>query len=144
MKKIIALAIAVLMLATLAVPAFAATITTEQSGDVTVTYEVSENYTITIPGDVDFGDEMTVSVVGNVENAVTVSVVSENGWELGDKAYSLKSGAQFDQDVTTSAVLVSDTGATVNSSIVFKTVWTDGAPAAAGTYTDKLTFSAAQ
>lgn len=146
MKKFIALAIAVVMLAALAVPAFAANI--NDDANVEISYTVDENYTVTIPDDCAFGAAMAVTVAGNIEDAKVVSVTSANSWKMIDEAaneaaYSLKTGENFDEAVTTTALLTSDTGATVNNTVNFKTVWTDGAPTAAGTYTDTLTFAVA-
>ena len=54
MKKLIALAIALIMLATLALPTFAAT-----TGSTTVKYTVGETYTLTVPAEITVGDETT-------------------------------------------------------------------------------------
>ena len=133
MKKFIALAIAVLMLATLAVPTFAK--------DVDVTYTVDEEYTVTIPDALTFGTEDSVSVVGNVETAKVITVTGD--FELGECAYALvdAEGAAIE-----GALLTSGPGATVNTVVTFNTAWVgedNEGPAAAGTYTDTLTFTVA-
>ena len=144
MKKFIALAIAVVMLAALAVPAFAATFTEESAetdAEVTVTYAVDEGYTVTIPDALTFGTAATVSVVGNIENAKIITVTG--AFTLGGAAYALvdSEGEAFD-----GTILTSSTGATVNDSVSINTAWVgedNNGPAAAGTYTDTLTFAVA-
>ena len=143
MKKFIALAIAVVMLAALAVPAFAATIT--DTGSAVVTYSIDEDYTVTIPDNHNFGATVAVSVVGNIEEAKTITVASANDWTLGECEYGLLDSEDAAID-TAEALLVSGIGAEVNSVVNFKTAWVGEGnlgPAAAGTYTDTLTFTVA-
>jgi len=67
MKKFLALALAIIMMAAIAVPAFAATIdetTNPQTATTTVTYGVSQSYVVTVPDAVDFaqGNTKTATV----------------------------------------------------------------------------------
>ena len=67
MKKFIALAIAVVMLATLALPTFAAT-----SGSTTVKYTVGETYTLTVPAEITVGDETTNDITSaNIKSKIS-------------------------------------------------------------------------
>ena len=149
MKKFIALAIAVLMLAALAVPAFAQEqdIAENGSGRVEVTYTVGESYSVIIPAAMTMETAADVKVVGHVASAKAISVASENGWKLkkgNDEAeYKLVKIVEQQETTldTTAAILVSETGDNVNSKVTIKAVWKTSAPQAMGTYTDTLTFT---
>ena len=105
MKKILAIALAALMIAAMAVPAFAAgEVFTEgtdadgsdvlpQRGSVKVTYGVAQSYIVTIPQDVAF-DEATVDEDKNLysENTLTVSNVKIRGNEKLTVAITSKYG----------------------------------------------------
>ena len=142
MKKIIALAIAVLMLATLAVPAFAQ--------DVTVTYEVEGEYSVTIPADITLDPEqaVTLNVAASgmlaIGQTLTVAVSSENyneGWfvKSGNVVleYSIKNG---EDDVANNATVLTwdaeDTAPSVDLSLAVVDEGTQ-----IGIYTDTLTFA---
>ena len=143
MKKIIALAIAVLMLAALAVPAFAAagSDTINATGDTTVTYTVGNSYVLTVPANITVGGAAGKIAVSeyNVITAkkVSVAATSEEGFVLtttngdteGTYTYELNSNtftftADGEQDVTAT--------------------WADEvtAPTVAGDYSDIVTFTA--
>ena len=103
MKKILAIALAVLMLAAMAVPAFAANqelVFTENAeenvlperGNVVVTYGVAQSYLVTIPQDVAFSDtalkdERTLSVANlklRGDEKLTIAIDSEYDYKLVD------------------------------------------------------------
>ncbi len=100
MKKIVAIALAVLMLAAMAIPAFAADITAEGSSTTTVEYKMEESYKVTIPGNVNLNIASGTAMTGTEEikatgvkleggDTLTVTVTSangSNGYELKDKA----------------------------------------------------------
>ena len=106
MKKILALVLAIIMMAAIAVPAFAAA-TTQQvvdannasnTEDVKVTYGVTQSYIVVIPIDVNFEEaedgtiashtrDLTakdVRIAGN--EYLTVAIDSLNGWKMKDAA----------------------------------------------------------
>ena len=132
MKKFIALAIAVIMIAALAVPAFAAT-----SGETDVTYTVGESYVLTVPATLTVGGAAGKLVVSDynvlAENNVVVTASGE--FKLtsedaeGEYAYALNATTftfadDGEQDVTAT--------------------WGENeAPTAAGTYEDTITFTGA-
>lgn len=129
MKKFIALAIAVLMLATLAVPAFA--------DDCVVKYSVGEAYTLVVPAELTVtangGETLTVALEDvNVVTAKTVSVAGT--FALGEKAFKLG-------DLTAAGTVIAATTEDASADLAF--AWVDGAPTAAGTYQTTLTFTVA-
>lgn len=157
MKKIIALAIAIVMMAALAVPAFAApTVLTNNpgTGNMTVTYAVTGEYTVTIPdAAVVDSDDVTVSVAAGALLAsgtqikVTVSPSTGNAWTLVNSAdeedtlaYTIKNGEN--------AIAV---GGTVLTHAAGKTAATEvalsfdlvNAATKAGTYSQTITFTVA-
>ena len=143
MKKIIALAIAVLMLAALAVPAFAvetadATGTnTQSSADTNVTYAVTQKYTFTVPADITLGE------TGKAGNEVTASGVTlYKGHKLtittSETAQMKADDSEATADITLSKYVFDFTAADTQS---FDITWT--APTVAGNYKTTLTFAAA-
>lgn len=155
MKKIISLALAVMMIATMSTTAFAATIE-NGTGTVEVIYGVSEKYTVTIPADItltanhESDIEISASdVVIPYGNELTVSISSTNytdsKWYLVDSAsasnkleYSIKNG---ENDVTSgSTILTVAAGTTEKQEVTLKAKLVDKATYS-GTYKDTLTFS---
>ena len=129
MKKFIALAIAVLMLATLAVPAFA--------DDCTVKYSVDETFTLSIPSELvvskDGGETLTVALQDvNVVDAKTVTV--SGTFALGEKAFTLG-------ELAAAGTVIAATSEDASEDLAF--AWVDGAPTAAGSYQTVLTFTVA-
>ena len=127
MKKFIALAIAVIMIAALAVPAFAAT-----SGSTEVTYTVGESYVLTVPATLTVAGAAGKLVVSeyNVLDTNNVVVTATGEFALnGEYDYELTAteftfDADGEQDVAA--------------------VWGENeAPTAAGTYEDTITFTGA-
>ena len=93
MKKLIALVIAIVMMAALAVPAFAADLTAAGTSNMTVSYTPGTTYTVTIPDSVAIGSKATVSVAANAvlptgkQVKVTVSPSGEGtAWVLTSTA----------------------------------------------------------
>ena len=94
MKKIIAIVLAIVMMAAISVPAFAAeqvsTFEKGETGSMTVSYGIDESYTIGIPADIDFrtqdtftNQEVTASdVIIAAGKTLTVSVTSTYTWKM--------------------------------------------------------------
>ena len=137
MKKFIALALALVMLAALAVPAFAFE---DQTDSTLVTYTVGESYVFEVPATLTVG-----GAAGNIEvsdynvlstNKVQVSVEIA-AWTLGAgedaKAFKLN-------ELTANGVIASfeDDGTEALTA-----TFVAGAPAVAGTYTQTANFTAA-
>lgn len=154
MKKIISLALAVMLITTMSVTAFAATIEGE-SGTVDVTYGVSESYTVTIPASTSLtenGVSMEVStkdVVIPYGNQLTVSISSNNynegKWYLVDSAntsnkleYSMKNG---ENDVASDSTILTVAAGTTDEQKVTLTATLVGTATYSGTYKDTLTFN---
>ena len=127
MKKFIALAIAVVMLAALAVPAFAAN---ETSGTTEVTYTVGSTYTVDIPATVAVGETVTVklSAVNILEDQKVTVTASTDGKFNG----TIEGAFEIAQ---TGTELV-DTDDTVTVAVTAG----DGLPTAAGIYTGSITY----
>ncbi len=150
MKRIIALIVVAIMMASLVIPSGAAIIITEESADKTAdstaVYVVEEEYTVTVPdalyvGNV-LGANITLNANRNAGNTVVVTVSSENGFKLNgeeDLAYELKANRV---KVSEGGVVLQTTGMEAVTAILVA-VWAEGcsAPEAAGTYTDTLTFT---
>ncbi len=105
MKKLFALLLAITMMATLSVTAFAADYDTEGNKGMNVTYSVNPGYTVTIPETVTIGadgTEMTVSaedVVVEKGQYVSVTLAAENNFTVtsGEGAtltYTVTKGGQ--------------------------------------------------
>ena len=86
MKKLFALTLAVAMLATMSVTAFAADYDTAGDKGMTVTYSVAPTYTVTIPTDVTIdGNATTISaenVVVEKGKYVSVTLAAENNFTV--------------------------------------------------------------
>lgn len=88
MKKLFALLLAITMMATLSVTAFAAEYDTEGDKGMNVTYSVAPTYTVTIPETVTIGangTEKTVSAEGVVVNKgqyVSVTLAADNNFTV--------------------------------------------------------------
>ena len=99
MKKIIALAIAIIMMAAIAIPAFATDNTLAQNGanssTADVTYGVDQLYTVIVPGAIGFGTASTQTAVVKAYNVIIpgnlqlqVSIASAESYDFD------KEGAQ--------------------------------------------------
>ncbi len=155
MKKIFAILLAVTMMATMSVTAFAAEITGE-SGSVEVTYGVEEAYVVTIPAAItlsaDEASTMEISASGVViayGAQLTVSVSSTNyadsKWYLVDTAnaenkleYSVKNGENA--VASGDAILTVDAGTAETATATLTTQLVDKATVS-GTYKDTITFT---
>ena len=128
MKKLIALAIALIMLATLALPTFAAT-----TGSTTVKYTVGETYTLTVPAEITVGDETTniAITVGdyNLLSTNKVTVTADSTWKMSDA-----NNTEFKLDKTSF-----DFTAAATQNAVFS--WKSGTPSVAGSYTGTISFT---
>ena len=159
MKKIIALVVAILMIASMSVVAFAAGSVQggQDNGNTTLlSYGVSEHYVVTIPAALDLSaSETTVNVTLAEGYAIgygktlAVTVASTNGWKLEDAVndgndeyieYALKMGENV---ITTAPVLTADAADPAPEVAVDITVDIDEAtiPSIVAIYTDYLTFT---
>lgn len=138
MKKFIALALALVMMTVLAVPAFAAE---PQTGTTTISYNVGETYTLTVTESLtvskDGGEKITVAISDvNVATGNKVQVtISDGNFTLGGSAYKLG-------DITAKGATVIESNTNQSQDLAF--AWVSGAPTQASTspYTDTLTFTA--
>ena len=128
MKKLIALAIALIMLATLALPTFAAT-----TGSTTVKYTVGETYTLVVPAEITVGDDTTNIAITvddyNLLSTNKVTVTTDSTWKMNDAA-----NTKFELDKYTF-----DFTAEATQNAVFS--WETAAPSVAGSYTGTITFN---
>lgn len=158
MKKFFAILLAVAMMATMSMTAFAAEITgkTDNSSDVTVTYGVEDSYVVTIPADItlsaDAASDMVVSaadvVIGYGEQ-LTVSISSTNyadsKWYLVDTTnannkleYSVKNG---ETAVASGGTILTVAAGTADTTTVTLSTQLVDTATVSGTYTDTITFT---
>ena len=148
MKKLLALILAVALMATLSVTAFAADYDTEGDKGMTVTYSVAPAYTVTIPTDVTIdGNSATISaedVVVEKGQYVSVTLAENNNFTV-----KTAEGAELAYTVTADgeAVAAGDEilavnpadGKTGTATITFDI--DESAIKYAGTYTGSATFT---
>ena len=133
MKKFIALAIAVVMLAALAVPAFAAN---ETSGNTVVTYSVGETYTVNVPATLELNETtktgtLTVKLTAvNILDGKQVTVTATTDGKLGDKEDA------FEIEQTGTALVDLEDEVVVAVEVV-------DAPTAAGNHAGTITYTIA-
>jgi hypothetical protein len=121
------------------------------------TYTLGKSYTVTIPDEINVGTEtasatgMTVkaeNVVIGINDTLTVTVSSTNGWAVNDKddntntlAYKLNDGtSDITQNDTTILSVAAGENWNSETSKTLTATLTD-TPKKSGTYTDTLTFS---
>lgn len=152
MKKLFALLLAITMMATLSVTAFATDYDTAGNKGMTVTYSVSPAYTVTIPETVTIGadgTEKTVSAEGVVVNKgeyVSVTLAADNNFTV-----KTTEGAELAYTVTANGEAVAaggeilavnpKDGKTGTANITFDI--DESAIKYAGTYTGTATFTIA-
>lgn len=153
MKKLLTLVLAVLMLCSVSVTAFAADLDKGNNvGSMTVSYGVEESYVVTIPADVTVSTagverELSASSVLLPDGkTLTVSVASANGFKLeyaGSKIPYTVSVGDAKQTTATFTALSITSGTTSGSvKLTFKTTEADIAGATkSGNHTDTLTFT---
>lgn len=153
MKKLLTLVLAVLMLCSVSVTAFAADLDKGNNvGSMTVSYGVDEGYVVTIPADVTVstdGVETTLSA-SNVllpdGKTLNVSVASANGFKLeyadSKIPYTVSVGNTEQTNVTFTALSITSGTTSGSVKLTFKTTNADIAGATkAGNHTDTLTFT---
>ena len=146
MKKLFALILAVVMIATMTVTAFAANTT---GGDADITTSIAPTYTVTIPADVNVAFNATETAFGTIEvtasqihpdKCIKVSLTTDN--ELNNAIdntkvipYAIKDseGAEF-----TSATYLTEGDKTELSIHITANDWN---AAYAGDYSDTVTFT---
>ena len=153
MKKLLSLVLAVMMLCSVSVTAFAADLDKGNNvGTMTVSYGVAEGYVVTIPADVSVntaGVETTLSASSVLlpdGKTLTVSVASTNNFNLeyaGSKIPYTVSVGETKQTTATFTALSITSGTTSGSvKLTFKTTDADIAKATkSGNHTDTLTFT---
>lgn len=168
MKKIFAIALVIVMMAAISVPAFAAELTGNAEatlGQTThITYGVDQTYTVTIPetitidktnrtgsGDVTV-DKVCIPAGKNIKISVTSATepTSPNKWELKDSAASGTKAANVGYSITVDSTELSrgDTFLTAASAVSFTAVTKKlniavNPTMQVATYEDYLTFSVA-
>lgn len=153
MKKLFTLVLAVLMLCSVSVTAFATDLDKNHTGgSMTVSYGVDEGYVVTIPADVTVstaGEERTLSansVLLPDGKTLTVSVASANGFKLeyaGSKIpYTVSVGSTKQTTATFTALSILSGTTSGSVKLTFKTTQNDIDKATkAGNHTDTLTFT---
>lgn len=153
MKKLLTLVLAVMMLCSVSVTAFAADLDEGNNvGTMTVSYGVAEGYVVTIPADVTVstaGVETTLSASSVLlpdGKTLTVSVASTNNFNLkyaGSQIPYTVSVGEIKQTSATFTALSITSGTTSDSvKLTFKTTDADIAKATkSGNHTDTLTFT---
>ena len=163
--KIVSALLSVVFVLTVATPVFA------ETKNSTVSYEVSESFTWSVTESVTVGDDIDVTILSaNLVDGsyVTASITSSDNGEYDDwleeYRFRVKANNRSDlayayycvqaqdeapdgdpgyQDVKRLNFVVADTRETGNRYATVKTSWSGGqAPTYAGTYTDKITFTA--
>ena len=152
MKKLFALLLAITMMATLSVTAFAADYDTEDNKGMNVTYSVNPGYTVTIPETVTIGadgTEMTVSaedVVVEKGLYVSVTLAADNNFtvktaEGAELTYTVTKGGQSVAAGGEILAVNPADGKTGTATITFDI--DESAIQYAGTYTGSATFTIA-
>lgn len=155
MKKFFAILLAIAMMATMSVTAFAATIEGNE-GTVEVTYGVEDSYVVTIPATIDLSEDAASNMEISAANVVigygeqlTVSISSANyadsKWYLVDTenaenklTYSVKLG---DADLASGDVVLTVDAGTAETATATLTTALVGTATVSGTYKDTITFT---
>ena len=149
MKKLFALLLAITMMATLSVTAFAADYDTAGDKDMTVTYSVDPAYTVTIPTDVTIdGNAATIkaeNVVVPKGKQVEVALTNANGFTVATPqgaslTYTVKNGETTVNEGDTVLTVNPDGGKTGETTLKFVAPET---AQFAGDYTGTVTFTIA-
>ena len=155
MKKLLILVLAVVMLCSVSVTAFAADLDEDNKvGTVTVSYGVAEGYVVTIPTDVivsTAGVETSLSASSVLipdGKTLTVSVTSANNFTLAYAGSTIPytvSVGEVEQTAASFTALSLASGTTSGDvTLTFKTTEEDVANATkSGSHTDTLTFTCA-
>lgn len=153
MKKLLALVLAVLMLCSVSVTAFAADLDKGNSvGSMTVSYGVEDGYVVTIPADVvvnTTGVEKMLSASSVLlpdGKTLTVSISSANDFKLdyaGSKIpYTVSIGSTEQTNATFNALSITSGTTSGSVKLIFKTTDADIAKATkSGNHTDTITFT---
>ena len=155
MKKLLILVLAVVMLCSVSVTAFAADLDEDNKvGTVTVSYGVAEGYVVTIPTDVivsTAGVETSLSASSVLipdGKTLTVSITSANNFALAYAGstipYTVSVGAVEQTEPSFTALSIASGTTSGNVTLTFKTTDDDIASATkSGSHTDTLTFTCA-
>ena len=155
MKKLLILVLAVVMLCSVSVTAFAADLDEDNKvGTITVSYGVAEGYVVTIPSDVNVstaGVETSLSASSVLipdGKTLTVSITSANNFALAYAGstipYTVSVGAVEQTEASFTALSIASGTTSGNVTLTFKTTDDDIASATkSGSHTDTLTFTCA-
>ena len=155
MKKLIALIIAIIMMAAIAVPAFAATYDPESQNQVVISYDVEDGYVVNIIESIGLGDKGTPVLAGKVSvsdvvlnagQTLSVKVASANGYAVknGDNviAYSMTYGENTVSEGTEAIAVLTVASGTTTGEVALSFTRTGDVPAGvAGRFEDTLTFT---
>lgn len=153
MKKLLSVILAIAIMMTLSISAFAEDYTVTEEGDknTTVSLQIGSGYTITIPQTIAIdAEQLTVDATISASNVklaqgeeITVTINSDDGFvltsaESAEAAYTVKVGETEINAGDEVATFTNDqiTAATLTFSV-------DATPEYAGTYTDTVTFTVA-
>ena len=150
MKKLFALILAVAMLATMSVTAFAAVDqdSADPNGSMNVTYSVAPTYTVTIPATVALGETATIqaeNVVVPKGKQVEVTLTNANGFTVAtpqgaELSYTVKNGETTVNEGDTVLAVNPTSGKTGETTLTFTTPET---VKFAGDYTGTVAFTIA-
>ena len=155
MKKLLILVLAVVMLCSVSVTAFAADLDEDNKvGTITVSYGVAEGYVVTIPSDVNVstaGVETSLSASSVLipdGKTLTVSITSANNFALAYAGstipYTVSVGEVEQTAASFTALSIASGTTSGNVTLTFKTTDDDIASATkSGSHTDTLTFTCA-
>ena len=155
MKKLLILVLAVVMLCSVSITAFAADLDEDNKvGTITVSYGVAEGYVVTIPSDVNVstaGVETSLSASSVLipdGKTLTVSITSANNFALAYAGstipYTVSVGEVEQTAASFTALSIASGTTSGNVTLTFKTTDDDIASATkSGSHTDTLTFTCA-
>ena len=148
MKKLFALILTIVLMATLSVTAFAADYDTAGDKGMTVTYQVDPTFTVTIPATVALGETATIkaeNVIVAKGKQVEVTLTNANDFKVttpqgASLTYTVKNDETTVNEGDTVLTVNPDNGKTGETTLTFTTPET---VKFAGDYTGTVTFTIA-
>ncbi|MGN1315434.1 MAG: hypothetical protein ACI4VW_00015 [Acutalibacteraceae bacterium] len=151
MKKVLSFTLALVMMLSVSITAFAGTVdqdTVDKTGNTSITYDVSPSYTVTIPATVTLGDTATVKVENTMLKKGDEVNVKLTGTSEADDAFKVTTaqGAELTYTVKDgdTVINVGDTVLSCASQVNDTADLLFTAPASvqyAGDYTGTVTFT---